>query len=205
MVLAWCPRTSVSSLSVANSMYDLIIFFPTSLMFPPQIVANRINKVAFVVAVAFYGYSRCTQLLWGAWSIPVLKNLIWSPAESVIAIPALGVQLESHRGLPSLPLFTSRHFIPLAFLQDFVINEGLRRWDVRYYLAAVTKTEDGVTNLHVTYEVCISLLGNDMSQLSTEHFALFSSAARGISPRTPRHVWRYQHIIKHFPTYHITI
>ncbi|KAJ3478154.1 hypothetical protein NLI96_g9956 [Meripilus lineatus] len=102
----------------------------------PAIVANRIPRIAILLLVAAYVFTRCTQLLW----------------ESVITIPNLGIQLETHRGLPSLPLFTSRHFIPLAFLHDFIINEGLRGWNVRYYLAALTKSQTGKLSLHVAYE-----------------------------------------------------
>ena len=43
-------------------------------------------------------------------------------------------------------------------LQDFVINEGLRRWDVRYYLAAVQSDPDGGFALKVAFEVRITLM-----------------------------------------------
>ncbi|KAG2158378.1 uncharacterized protein EDB93DRAFT_1076902 [Suillus bovinus] len=78
---------------------------------------------AFVVlVVGFTIYCRCAQVL----------------HESVLVFPAYGIQLETHRGYPLLkPLFVSRRFIHASMLEDFVINEGLRRWNVRYYLAAV--------------------------------------------------------------------
>jgi len=76
-----------------------------------------------------------------------------SSTESVLVIPPHGIQLETHRGLPSLPLAASRRFIPTAVLQDFVINEGLRGWDVRYYLVAIKRSSRDDYTLEVAYEV----------------------------------------------------
>lgn len=78
---------------------------------------------------------------------------LMSPPESVLVLPPYGVQLETHRGLPSMPLFASRRFIPLTEVQDVVINEGLRRWDVRYYLAVLHTPRQGEQYLAVAYEV----------------------------------------------------
>ena len=74
--------------------------------------------------------------------------------ESVLAIPPHGIQLETHRGLPSYPLFASRQFIPSDRLRNFVINEGLRGWDVRYYLVAMQEVQSDVLELNVAFEVC---------------------------------------------------
>ncbi len=76
-----------------------------------------------------------------------------SPPESVLVLPPYGVQLETHRGLPSLPLFVSRRFIPLTEVQEVLINEGLRRWDLRYYLAVLYSPRQGEQRLAVAYEV----------------------------------------------------
>ncbi|KAI0062332.1 hypothetical protein BV25DRAFT_1885654 [Artomyces pyxidatus] len=92
--------------------------------------------VCIVILFALLIYLKCTQVLW----------------ESVLVIPPHGIQLETHRGFPSYPLFASRSFIPLTELQDFVINEGLRGWDVRYYLAALYKPSAGVLRVKVAYE-----------------------------------------------------
>jgi phosphatidylinositol glycan class H protein len=78
---------------------------------------------------------------------------LMSPPESVVVLPPYGVQLETHRGLPSLPLFVSRRFIPLTEVQDVLINEGLRRWDVRYYLAVLYTPRQAEQHLAVAYEV----------------------------------------------------
>ncbi|KIO16152.1 hypothetical protein M407DRAFT_58604, partial [Tulasnella calospora MUT 4182] len=63
--------------------------------------------------------------------------------ESIIAMPGLGVQLESHYGVPHTPfsspisLSCTRRFIPLASITDIVMNEGLTGWEFRYYLAVI--------------------------------------------------------------------
>ncbi|KAK7693657.1 hypothetical protein QCA50_003226 [Cerrena zonata] len=101
----------------------------------PQITNDRLSAGLCAALVILYVYFKCTTVLW----------------ESVIAIPSLGIQLETHRGLPGFPLTCSRNFIPVAFLQDFIINEGLRRWNVHYYIAAIKKQDQSVT-LHVAFE-----------------------------------------------------
>jgi len=40
----------------------------------------------------------------------------------------------------------------MTALQDFVINEGIRRWDVRYYLTAIKRSRTGHLTLDVAYE-----------------------------------------------------
>ena len=49
-----------------------------------------------------------------------------------------------------LPLSTSRTFIPLEDISTVIINEGLTRWNVRYYLGIVSKGGRGVD---VAYDV----------------------------------------------------
>lgn len=77
--------------------------------------------------------------------------------ESVVIIPRHGIQLETHRGLlfsllPACPLTINRRFIPLTSVRDIVINEGIRRWGVRYYLCIVRDVGSEVT-LEVAFEV----------------------------------------------------
>ncbi|KAJ7219164.1 hypothetical protein GGX14DRAFT_434848 [Mycena pura] len=73
--------------------------------------------------------------------------------ESVIVIPPHGIQLETHRGLPWFsPLIVERQFIPLEQLQDFVIHEGLQKWNVRYYLAAIRLSGSADFQVHVAFE-----------------------------------------------------
>jgi len=91
---------------------------------------------ALTVIFLLLVWSRCTQVLF----------------ESVVVIPPHGVQLETHRGLPPWPLMILRSFIPMTSLHDFVINEGLHRWNVRFYLAAIKVSEDQALSLQVAYE-----------------------------------------------------
>ena len=63
------------------------------------------------------------------------------------------MQLETHRGISTLPLFAVRRFIPRAYVKDILINEALRRWNVRYYLAVLVNGLDGSYELVVPFEV----------------------------------------------------
>lgn len=75
-------------------------------------------------------------------------------AESVIIIAPHGIQLETHRGFPPASVLSaSRRFIPMSTLQDFVINEGLHGWNVRYYLTAIERKNPNDFALQVAYEV----------------------------------------------------
>jgi phosphatidylinositol glycan class H protein len=72
----------------------------------------------------------------------------------VLVFPPHGIQLETHRGYPLLkPLFVSRRFIHASHLEDFIINEGLRRWNVRYYLAVVHRGSTDMIAMDVAFEV----------------------------------------------------
>ncbi|KAF8699452.1 hypothetical protein AX14_000952 [Amanita brunnescens Koide BX004] len=99
---------------------------------------THIWLVPTVAAILSYVWWRCNQVL----------------SESIIVLPSLGVQLETHRGSPffSRPLFTGRHFIPLCAIKDIIINEGLHRWDVRYYLAFINGNRPDMIFLEVAYE-----------------------------------------------------
>lgn len=52
-----------------------------------------------------------------------------------------------------------RRFIPLTTLQDVVINEGLRRWDVRHYLATIKQVGPKSSMVEAAYEVSYLLEG----------------------------------------------
>lgn len=83
--------------------------------------------------------------------------------ESIIAFPALGVQIESHRGLSipftgkSIVLSVSRRFLSMDVIHDVLINEGLRHWDWKYYLVVLRRlpprSEDPDLSLFVVFEV----------------------------------------------------
>jgi len=94
-------------------------------------------SLSIALALAFFVWSRCNQVL----------------HESVLVFPTLGIQLETHRGHPSMePLVVSRRFIHVSSLEDFVIHEGFRRWNVRYYLAAIKRSNQGVISIQVAFE-----------------------------------------------------
>ena len=108
------------------------------------------------IGLSLLVYRKVTQVLWGA-SYSKMTPANWvdaSSLDSVLVLPSYGIQLETHRGLPSLPLFVSRRFIPLTEVRDVLINEGLRRWDVRYYLAILYSPRRGEQRLDVAYQVC---------------------------------------------------
>ena len=74
-------------------------------------------------------------------------------------------------------------------LQDFVINEGLRRWDVRYYLAAVQSDRDGGFRLKVAFEVRRVHICEGIALMTrAEHHTLLSGAARDLSRCARRNV-----------------
>lgn len=98
-----------------------------------SVVFSILTSAVLVVALWF----RCNQVLY----------------ESVLVFPTLGIQLETHRGHPSLePFFVSRRFIHSSCLDDCVIHEGLRRWNVRYFLAAFKRSSSGAISIHVAFE-----------------------------------------------------
>jgi hypothetical protein len=77
----------------------------------------------------------------------------------MIAIPKLGVQLETTRGIAlslpflgssntyriQIPLSTSKGFIPQEQISTIVVHEGLRRWRVECYLAIIKRSGSGIS------------------------------------------------------------
>jgi len=121
--LPWISRVDVFSAILVGLLW-------------PSVKANTALMLATGIGLGLLVYRKVTQVLW----------------ESVLVLPSYGIQLETHRGLPSLPLFVSRRFIPLAEVRDVLINEGLRRWDVRYYLAILYSPRRGEQRLEVAYQ-----------------------------------------------------
>ncbi|EPQ58195.1 hypothetical protein GLOTRDRAFT_72347 [Gloeophyllum trabeum ATCC 11539] len=118
----------------------------------PLFRASLRARIVLVIVLAFMLWSRCSQVLW----------------ESVISIPPHGIQLETHKGYPSMPLYAVRRFIPSGSLKDFIINEGLQRWNVRYYLSAIRRTSCGAFTMEIAY--------ND----TLPHFPILLEVYRGI-------------------------
>ncbi|KAF7322885.1 hypothetical protein HMN09_00067900 [Mycena chlorophos] len=102
-----------------------------------QVRDDTKSVVALASFFAILVYSKCNQVLW----------------ESVIVFHSVGIQLETHRGLPWFPpLRVERQFLPWSALQDFVIHEGLQGWNVRYYLAAIATSPSDAVQIHVAFE-----------------------------------------------------
>ncbi|KAH7923527.1 hypothetical protein BV22DRAFT_578440 [Leucogyrophana mollusca] len=94
----------------------------------PRVRWGLLTGTLAVVLIAVFVWFRCSQVL----------------HESVLLFPPHGIQFECHRGFPLFsPFFVSRNFIHMSTLEDFVIHEGLRRWDVRYFLAAFKRSVTG--------------------------------------------------------------
>ncbi|GMK56029.1 hypothetical protein CspeluHIS016_0210850 [Cutaneotrichosporon spelunceum] len=62
--------------------------------------------------------------------------------QSVTPLAGLGIQLATARGFGVGPKSTERKFVPLDDISTVIIHEGLRRWNVRYYLGVVKKRGD---------------------------------------------------------------
>ncbi|KAI0780755.1 GPI-GlcNAc transferase complex, PIG-H component-domain-containing protein [Trametes elegans] len=101
-----------------------------------MITWNTYNAIIAASLLLACLHHRVTQILW----------------ESVIVLPSLGLQFETHRGFAGVPLSTTRRFIPWTSLEDFLINEGIRGWNIRYYLVAITRTQQGALKLEVAFE-----------------------------------------------------
>ena len=93
-------------------------------------------------------------------------------------LPAHGIQLESRHGLPLLPLFTRRLFIPFTTLHNVFINEGLRRWDVRYYLAIVQQAGPRSFVIEVAYKVDLSVLDSKLPVTNNLGLRIFCRIGR---------------------------
>ena len=82
--------------------------------------------------------------------------------ESVFALVPHGIQLETHYGIPkttitpSVTLSVTRRFIPLSAIMDIVLNEGIRGWNIRYYLAIICRSTENPQEpvvIRVAFEV----------------------------------------------------
>ncbi|KAI8998477.1 hypothetical protein BD414DRAFT_475183 [Trametes punicea] len=100
------------------------------------ITSSSLHATVAAVLLSVYIYCRITRVIW----------------ESVVILPSLGLQFETHRGFAGLSLFSARKFVPWSSLEDFLINEGLRGWNVRYYLVAIHRTQQGTLQLKVAFE-----------------------------------------------------
>ncbi|KZV71869.1 hypothetical protein PENSPDRAFT_675151 [Peniophora sp. CONT] len=105
----------------------------------PLVKAHSLGQVGLALGTMLYLYARCTQVL----------------RESIIAIPSLGIQFETHRGFPPFTFSVKRTFVSMAELEDIVLNEALYGWNVRYYMAALHRSDDGEPRLQVAFETIL--------------------------------------------------
>lgn len=104
--------------------------------------------------------------------------LTFTYLESVVILPSLGIQLETHRGLAGHSLFAARRFIPWSSLEDFLINEGIRGWDIRYYLVAINRTPQDALQLEVAFEVSVVAYTMSPSRPHTDSY-FFRTSCHG--------------------------
>jgi len=115
--------------------YAFVLIFPVLGAVAWQMVHHWTLILGLLVSLFAFGYWKATRVLW----------------ESVIVLPSKDLQLEVHRGLPGRSMFVERWVIPASEISAVIINEGLYGWNVRYYLAVVTKVGEA-QSLYVLYE-----------------------------------------------------
>jgi len=82
---------------------------------------------------------------WPSLSGPAVTCLQNPSSSSCPLYPAWNSPRSSPLLVP-FPISVTRHFIPLSALEDVVIHEGLRRWNVRYYLAALQRYKRSIAS-----------------------------------------------------------
>ncbi|KAL7421041.1 hypothetical protein Q5752_003925 [Cryptotrichosporon argae] len=168
------------------------------------------SDLVFLLAMLFVGVG--VPRPW-AWAAPLgLAGWAWHKCgtvlyESATAMPSLGLQLSTTRGLslplhPLLPLAlplalpllahehggarllvslrTTSRFVPLAQIRGVVINEALTRWRVGYYLAVVAEGEIIVVFDHIRPKLAV--LREVYHGLHEALFDDYAPAARPASP-----------------------
>ena len=95
------------------------------------------------------------QVLYGEGFVSFEKEMALTGClESVVILGPHGIQLETHRGfLTRLPWLSNRRFIASTHLHGVYINEGLRGWNVRFYLVAIKHTALTGSTFEVAYQV----------------------------------------------------
>ncbi|KAF9652838.1 hypothetical protein BDM02DRAFT_3108447 [Thelephora ganbajun] len=128
-------RNSSASYCTGPFDYAFVLTLPILGAVAWQMPHRWILIFGFLILLVPFGYWHVTQVLW----------------ESVIVLPTKDLQLEVHRGPPGRSIFVERRVIPASTVSAVIINEGLHRWNVRYYLAVLTKVDE-TQSLHVLYE-----------------------------------------------------
>jgi len=115
--------------------YVLVLIFPILGAAAWHMPHYWVSMLGPLVCLIPFGYWRATRVLW----------------ESVVVLPSKDLQLEVHRGLTGYPMHVERRMIPASQISAVIINEGLYGWNVRYYLAVLTKVNE-TQSIHVLYE-----------------------------------------------------
>ena len=107
-----------------------------------------------VISCIFFG-SLFGQVLYGEGVVVFVRwQGLTGGLESVVILGPHGIQLETHRGfLTRLPWLTNRRFIASTHLHGVYISEGLRGWNVRFYLVAIKRTALPGSTFEVAYQV----------------------------------------------------
>ncbi|KAF9792754.1 hypothetical protein BJ322DRAFT_72878 [Thelephora terrestris] len=100
-----------------------------------QMPRRWILILCILICLIPFGYRKATQVLW----------------ESVIVLPSKDLQLEVHRGPLGRSMFVERRVISASTISAIIINEALHGWNVRFYLAVLTKVDEN-QSMHVLYE-----------------------------------------------------
>lgn len=146
----------VASLSIGYRIVSTSYFMNDHLLTLVKLAAKYYYPV-LVASLLVVLNSTLFQVLYGEWRLAytfVEWGTLIRLSESVIVLPPHGIQLETHRGpFPSHPTFSIKRFIPASKLSEVVINEGLRGWNVLFYLVAMWHTKSRGTVLEVAYQV----------------------------------------------------
>lgn len=117
----------------------------------------------------------------------LIFDISWPP-ESILAVRGLGLQLSTTRGfvctLPrgqprSVALSTSRQFVPLSSISDVVVNEGVWRWQIIYYLVIIRNE-----GLEAKLEIGFRVSGRMTFKIEAKLIALCRFVGTATSPGT---------------------
>ncbi|KZS99076.1 hypothetical protein SISNIDRAFT_447920 [Sistotremastrum niveocremeum HHB9708] len=124
------------NLMTNSSLSKVDLVFVAAILLTARLFALKVVYEFWAVVLAIFIYSKSQRILW----------------ESLIVVQSHGFQLETWRGFPNIPLWSSRRFLPLSDFQGILINEGFYGWETRYYLVLAYGTEATGTRLHVVFE-----------------------------------------------------
>ncbi|KAK0946466.1 Diacylglycerol kinase [Friedmanniomyces endolithicus] len=151
-VVTWTARASQSGLLLARLLagifvlalllneYSRVFRWPQNLPGLSSVLAisPTHNTLAFWFTHTLPWYYRATLTAVMSWLIFTKSHL----EESLLVIRGLGVQTSTSS--PSYLWTSSTRFIPTSSIQDILIHEAFRGFEVRYYLSIVVEDEEDV-------------------------------------------------------------